>query len=156
MRQNKITTKPIFISYFIFILFLQGSETILNLRSLLTLKTVELNELVHQLELIDRVLINVENGTEEIEIALKDVLVSKNQHDKLLNAEATLNSAIKSACSLYSIDLYSVNNKQASPIKTASIMKKIAVILDELNIKSTLDLYKNGKCFAYIYKNAIN
>lgn len=114
-----------------------------------------MNELVRQLELIDQVLMNVENGTEEIEIVLKDVLISKNQQDKLLNAEATLDSAIKSAYSLYSIDLYSVNNKQASPIKTASIMKKIAAILDELNIKSTLDLYKNGKYFAYI-KSAIN
>ncbi|KAK4516525.1 meiotic recombination [Mucor velutinosus] len=121
----------------------EGSETILNLRSLLTLKTVELNELVHQLELIDQVLMNVENGTEQIEIVLKDVLVSKNQQDKLLNAEATLDSAIKTACSLYSIDLYSVNNKQPSPIKTTSMLKKIAGILSELDIESTIDLYKN-------------
>ncbi|KAG1113661.1 hypothetical protein G6F42_014401 [Rhizopus arrhizus] len=118
----------------------EGSETILNLRSLLTLKTVELNELVHQLELIDQVLMNVENGTEQIEIVLKDVLVSKDQQDKLLNAEATLDSAIKSACSLYSIDLYSVNNKQSSPIKTASMLKKIDGILNELDIESTIDL----------------
>ncbi|OAD03058.1 hypothetical protein MUCCIDRAFT_109912 [Mucor lusitanicus CBS 277.49] len=118
----------------------EGSETILNLRSLLTLKTAELNELVHQLELIDQVLMNVENGTEQIEIVLKDVIVSKNQQDKLLDAEATLDSAIKSACSLYSIDLYSVNNKQPSPIKTASMLKKIAGILNELDIESTIDL----------------
>ncbi|CEP18746.1 hypothetical protein [Parasitella parasitica] len=123
----------------------EGSETILNLRSLLTLKSAELNQLVHQLELIDQVLANVENGTEQMEIVLKDVLSSKNQQHKLVDAEATLDTAIKSACSLYSIDLYSVNNKQSPPIKTASIMNKIADILDELNIRSTLDLYKNGK-----------
>lgn len=73
----------------------------MNLRSLLTYKTVELNELVHQLELIDQVLINVENGTEQIELVLKDVLNAGK--DKLLDAEATLDSALKSACSLCSV-----------------------------------------------------
>ncbi|KAI8640813.1 hypothetical protein BD408DRAFT_483837 [Parasitella parasitica] len=116
----------------------EGSETMLNLRSLLTLKTAELNQLVHQLELIDQVLTNVENGTEQIETVLKNVLSSKNQQHKLADAEATLDTAIKSA-----IDLYSVNNKQSSPIKTVSILSKIAGILDELNIGSSLDSYKN-------------
>lgn len=74
----------------------------MNLRSLLTLKTAQLNELVRQLELIDGVLVNVEEGTEQIELVLKDV-ISAGQ-DKLLHAEATLDSAIQSACSLYSID----------------------------------------------------
>lgn len=78
----------------------------MNLRSLLTQKTAQLNELVRQLELIDDVLIHVEEGTEQIELVLKDVISAG--HDKLLHAEATLDSAIQSACSLYSIDSVSL------------------------------------------------
>ncbi|KAG2235724.1 hypothetical protein INT48_009139 [Thamnidium elegans] len=80
----------------------EGTETIMNLRSLLSYKTAELNQLVSQLELIDQVLVNVENGTEQIELVLKDV-ISAGQ-EKLLDAEATLDSAIKSAGNLCLID----------------------------------------------------
>lgn len=73
----------------------------INLRSLLCYKTAQLNELVSQLQLIDQVLFNVEHGTEQIELVLKDV-ISAGQ-EKLLHAQATLDSAIKSACSLYSV-----------------------------------------------------
>lgn len=82
----------------------QGTETMINLRSLLCYKTAQLNELVSQLELIDQVLFNVEHGTEQIELVLKDV-ISAGQ-EKLLHAQATLDSAIKSACSLYSVNVF--------------------------------------------------
>lgn len=72
----------------------------MNLRSLLSLKAAELNQLVCQLELIDQVLVNVEHGTEQIELVLKDVISA----EKLLDAEASLDSAIKSAGDLYFID----------------------------------------------------
>lgn len=77
----------------------------MNLRSLLNLKAVELNELISQLELIDQVLNNVENGTEQIELVLKDVM--RAGKDKLLDAKDTLDSAIKSASSHTAV-LYSV------------------------------------------------
>jgi ABC-type transporter Mla subunit MlaD len=71
----------------------------------LTCKTAELNEIIHELKLIDQVLTNVENGTEQIETVLKDVVNSTGQQDtKLLHAEATLDSAIQSAYRLYSIE----------------------------------------------------
>lgn len=74
----------------------------MNLRSLLSYKTAELTQLVSQLELIDQVLVNVENGTEQIELVLQDVITAG--QDKLLDAEATLDSAIKSAGNLYLLD----------------------------------------------------
>lgn len=82
---------------------IKGTETAINLRSLLCYKTAQLNELVSQLQLIDQVLFNVEHGTEQIELVLKDV-ISAGQ-EKLLHAQATLDSAIKSADTLYSVQL---------------------------------------------------
>ena len=44
----------------------------MNLRSLLTCKSAELNELVQQLEWIDQVLTRLENGTEYMEMMLQE------------------------------------------------------------------------------------
>jgi hypothetical protein len=96
----------------------QGTSTIINLRSLLNNKTVELNELISQLELIDQVLTNVENGTEQIELVLKDVI--KAGKDKLLDAEATLDSAIQSASSL---SYYT----SSSPVSLCSVSSSVCV-----------------------------
>ncbi|GAA5808248.1 hypothetical protein MFLAVUS_001636 [Mucor flavus] len=121
----------------------EGTETIMNLRSLLSYKTAELNELVSQLELIDQVLVNVENGTEQIELVLKDV-ISAGQ-EKLLDAEATLDSAIKSAGNLYFID----SKKATSFRKQEQLGINASQFLtnDDLNVLQKayidLDLAKN-------------
>ncbi|KAI9275308.1 hypothetical protein BY458DRAFT_546282 [Sporodiniella umbellata] len=51
----------------------KGTETVNELRSLLTVKTAELNQIVHQLQTIEEVLTSVEYETENVENALKDV-----------------------------------------------------------------------------------
>ncbi|RCH86165.1 signal transducing kinase of the PAK [Rhizopus azygosporus] len=76
----------------------KGTETIMNLRALITTKTAELDQLIQQLRLIDQVLTHVEHGTEQIEQVLKDLT----SRDELVYAEATLNSALQSACLLSS------------------------------------------------------
>ncbi|KAG1451481.1 hypothetical protein G6F56_008073 [Rhizopus delemar] len=73
----------------------KGTETATNLQILLSTKTAELNNLVQQLEMIDKALTQVEYGTEQIEIVLKD-----SRMDHLVYAEATLDSALESACTL--------------------------------------------------------
>lgn len=70
----------------------------MNLRALITTKTAELDQLIQQLRLIDQVLTHVEHGTEQIEQVLKDLT----SRDELVYAEATLNSALQSACLLSS------------------------------------------------------
>ncbi|KAG0169579.1 hypothetical protein DFQ28_003556 [Apophysomyces sp. BC1034] len=84
----------------------EGTQTIANLRSILTLKTAELNELIAQLELTNQAISNVESTTTQIETMLKDLGLSESQAREtlLLNAEASLDSAIKSASNLYATE----------------------------------------------------
>ncbi|KAI8993495.1 hypothetical protein BDB01DRAFT_715838 [Pilobolus umbonatus] len=84
----------------------EGTQTVINLRSLLTLKTAELNELIAQLELTNQAIMTVESTTTQIENMLKDLGLSADSNDHtreslLMNAEASLDSAIKSASSIY-------------------------------------------------------
>ena len=68
----------------------------------MTLKTAELNELVAQLELANQAIINVDTTTTQIESMLKDMGLSGERDESvLMHAEATLDSAIKSASCLY-------------------------------------------------------
>ncbi|KAI9262171.1 hypothetical protein BDA99DRAFT_69550 [Phascolomyces articulosus] len=84
----------------------EGTQTIANLRSILTLKTAELNELVAQLELANQAIINVDTTTTQIETMLKDMGLSGERNESvLMHAEATLDSAIKSASCLYDTPL---------------------------------------------------
>ncbi|KAG0166905.1 hypothetical protein DFQ28_006807 [Apophysomyces sp. BC1034] len=80
----------------------EGAQTIANLRSILTLKTAELNELLAQLELTNQVILNVESSTAQIESVLQEMGISDDpmRASMLINAEACLDSAIKSASSL--------------------------------------------------------
>ncbi|KAI8147260.1 hypothetical protein BJV82DRAFT_575987 [Fennellomyces sp. T-0311] len=95
----------------------EGTQTIANLRSLLTLKTAELNELIAQLELANQAIINVESTTTQIESMLKDLGLSGERNESvLMHAEATLDSAIKSASSLYDAPV----KKQRRPSMAAS------------------------------------
>ncbi|KAG1052711.1 hypothetical protein G6F46_008041 [Rhizopus delemar] len=73
----------------------KGTETVINLRTLLAQKTAELNGLIQQLDLINQVLMDMEYGTGQIESVLKDLRL-----DKAVYAEATLESAIQSASGL--------------------------------------------------------
>ncbi|KAG2195951.1 hypothetical protein INT47_007087 [Mucor saturninus] len=126
----------------------EGTETAINLRSLLCYKTAQLNELVSQLQLIDQVLFNVEHGTEQIELVLKDV-ISAGQ-EKLLHAQATLDSAIKSADTLYSkkpAAMASKGQKKAMVHKVNSLLTQLGIhshykIDDDLVVlqKAFLDL----------------
>lgn len=79
---------------------IQGLETLSNLRSILTLKTAELNELVAQLELTNQAIINVEQTTTQTEAILKDMGIVADDR-LLMEAHASLDRAIKSASSLY-------------------------------------------------------
>ncbi|KAI9313030.1 hypothetical protein BX666DRAFT_1978820 [Dichotomocladium elegans] len=80
----------------------EGAHTIANLRSILTLKTAELNELIAQLELTNQAITNVELTTTQIEAMLKDLGLSVSERESLLiHAEQRLDSAIKSATILY-------------------------------------------------------
>ncbi|KAI8984014.1 hypothetical protein BDF20DRAFT_857563 [Mycotypha africana] len=144
----------------------EGSETIINLHSLLNMKTVELNELTNQLQLIDQVLTNVEKGTEQMEMILKDMVGNNDdgrtassisilsrssstksmatlyspQDSKLVDAEAALDSAIKSASCLYTMD----HNSRYEPITEREILlNKIYSLLKQLNIPlSSIEDYK--------------
>ncbi|KAI8369861.1 hypothetical protein EDC96DRAFT_503625 [Choanephora cucurbitarum] len=80
----------------------EGTQTVINLRSILTLKTAELNELLAQLELTNQAITNVESTTSQIEHMLRDFGISDPTKESLLiDAEASLDSAIKSAASIY-------------------------------------------------------
>lgn len=79
----------------------EGTQTIINLRSILTLKTAELNELLAQLELTNQAITTVESTTSQIESMLKEFGLSSDKENLLINAEASLDSAIKSATSIY-------------------------------------------------------
>ncbi|KAG1178085.1 hypothetical protein G6F70_001941 [Rhizopus microsporus] len=88
----------------------EGTQTVMNLRSILTLKTAELNELLAQLELTNQAIATVESTTAQIEAMLKDLGLSNPAKESLLmNAEACLDSAIKSATSIYNNN--NVNSK---------------------------------------------
>ena len=50
----------------------EGTQTIINLRSILTLKTAELNEILAQLELTNQAITTVESTTTQIEVMLKE------------------------------------------------------------------------------------
>ncbi|KAI8376190.1 uncharacterized protein BYT42DRAFT_546901 [Radiomyces spectabilis] len=85
----------------------EGAQTIANLRSILALKTAELNELLAQLDMTNQVIVNVEESTVQIENMLKEMGITDETQDRqalLLNAEASLHSAIKSANSLYAAE----------------------------------------------------
>ncbi|GAA5804486.1 hypothetical protein HPULCUR_009981 [Helicostylum pulchrum] len=119
----------------------EGTETIMNLRSLLSYKTAELTQLVSQLELIDQVLVNVENGTEQIELVLQDVITAG--QDKLLDAEATLDSAIKSAGNLYLLDSKRATSFRKQQVKKKrTIVNKLNIVLKQLGINSSQFLSK--------------
>ncbi len=79
----------------------EGTQTIINLRSILTLKTAELNEILAQLELTNQAITTVESTTTQIEVMLKEFGLSPDKESLLMNAEASLDSAIKSATSIY-------------------------------------------------------
>ncbi|KAI9357540.1 hypothetical protein BD770DRAFT_427769 [Pilaira anomala] len=83
----------------------EGTQTIINLRSILTLKTAELNELLAQLELTNQAITTVESTTTQIEAMLKEFGLSPDKETLLMNAEASLDSAIKSATSIYPLQL---------------------------------------------------
>ncbi|KAI8990828.1 hypothetical protein BDF20DRAFT_841073 [Mycotypha africana] len=101
----------------------EGTQTVVNLRSILTMKTAELNELLAQLELTNQAITTVEATTTQIENMLKDFGFDQSKENLLLSAEATLDSAIKSAASIYPQNLMrpSTNNfRRASSISTHS------------------------------------
>ncbi|ORX56240.1 hypothetical protein DM01DRAFT_1382518 [Hesseltinella vesiculosa] len=82
----------------------EGMQTVTNLRSILTMKTAELQELLAQLELTNQAISQVETTTTNIEAMLKDLGLSNNAsqaRDLLVNAQASLDSAIKSANHIY-------------------------------------------------------
>jgi hypothetical protein len=83
----------------------EGTQTIINLRSILTLKTAELNELLAQLELTNQAITTVESTTTQIESMLREFGLSPDKESLLINAEASLDSAIKSATSIYPLQL---------------------------------------------------
>ncbi|KAI8327928.1 hypothetical protein EDC96DRAFT_612600 [Choanephora cucurbitarum] len=112
----------------------EGTQTIMNLRSLLTCKSAELNELVQQLEWIDQVLTRLENGTEYMEMMLQESCST----DKLLNAEATLDSAIQSASQLYLVD------HQQELAQRNKWTTKIDTLLKELGLDCERDRFVHG------------
>ncbi|KAG1450990.1 hypothetical protein G6F55_009412 [Rhizopus delemar] len=92
----------------------EGTQTVMNLRSILTLKTAELNELLAQLELTNQAITTVESTTAQIEAMLKDLGLSDSAKESLLiNAGACLDSAIKSASVIYNNNNNSNNNSNA-------------------------------------------
>lgn len=76
-----------------------------NLRSILTLKTAELNELLAQLELTHQAISSVELTTSQIETMLKDLGLNNHPSKLIIDAEASLDSAIKSATTIYTQQL---------------------------------------------------
>jgi len=85
----------------------EAGQTIANLRSILTFKTAELNELVGQLELTNQAIENVETTTANIETMLTemglsmDTIETHTRESMLLNAQASLDHALKSANNIY-------------------------------------------------------
>ncbi|KAI7903494.1 uncharacterized protein BX663DRAFT_506663 [Cokeromyces recurvatus] len=99
----------------------EGTQTIANLRSILTMKTAELNELLAQLELTNQAITTVESTTTQIENMLKDLGFSENSRESLLmSAEQSLDSAIKSATSIYPQQFKHVNRRRPSTTSTNS------------------------------------
>lgn len=76
----------------------------------MALKSAELNELIAQLELTNQAIVNVESTTTQIETMLKDLGLSEDTTALLMDAEASLDSAIKSATHLYANNNNSNNN----------------------------------------------
>lgn len=132
----------------------EGTQTIINLRSILTLKTAELNELLAQLELTNQAITTVESTTTQIEAMLKEFGLSADisKESLLINAEASLDSAIKSAASIYPQQLKqslirrpssaSTNSGSAmESVETKRLVRKrnqkynIALCLDPFNIE---------------------
>ncbi|KAI8890309.1 hypothetical protein K501DRAFT_319953 [Backusella circina FSU 941] len=83
----------------------EGTQTVVNLRSILTLKTAELNELLAQLELTHQAITSVEMTTSQIETMLKDLGLNNHPQKLIIDAEASLDSAIKSATTIYTQQL---------------------------------------------------
>ncbi|KAH8556918.1 hypothetical protein BGW37DRAFT_474776 [Umbelopsis sp. PMI_123] len=83
----------------------EAGQTIANLRSILTFKTAELNELVGQLELTNQAIENVETTTAHIETMLTemglDTIEYHTRESMLLTAQASLDHALKSANTIY-------------------------------------------------------
>ncbi|KAJ2959115.1 hypothetical protein NQZ79_g5400 [Umbelopsis isabellina] len=88
----------------------EAGQTIANLRSILTYKTAELNELVGQLEITNQAIENVETTTVNIETMLtemglsSDTLEIHTRESMLLDAQASLDHALKSANTLYATE----------------------------------------------------
>ncbi|ORY94771.1 hypothetical protein BCR43DRAFT_494565 [Syncephalastrum racemosum] len=99
----------------------EGTQTIANLRSILALKSAELNELIAQLEMTNQAIVNVESTTTQIETMLKDLGLSEDTTALLMDAEASLDSAIKSATHLYANNSNNNNNNNNSYNNTTHI-----------------------------------
>ncbi|CEG74351.1 hypothetical protein RMATCC62417_09586 [Rhizopus microsporus] len=112
----------------------KGTETIMNLRALITTKTAELDQLIQQLRLIDQVLTHVEHGTEQIEQVLRDLT----SRDELVYAEATLDSALQSTCRLSSF-IPTCAKKPNSIHRNNEwiLMNKVNIKLKQLDIDPT-------------------
>lgn len=121
----------------------EGTQTIINLRSILTLKTAELNELLAQLELTNQAITTVESTTTQIESMLRDFGLSPDKESLLMNAEASLDSAIKSATSIYPLQLKqplirrpssaSTNSSSAVDVNEKRLVKKKIIYRIPLN-----------------------
>ncbi|KAI9316286.1 hypothetical protein BX666DRAFT_223203 [Dichotomocladium elegans] len=118
----------------------EGLQTVSNLRSILALKTSELNELLGQLELTQQAIHNVEQSTEQIENILKGLGLTEDGGEgrlMLLDAEASLDKAIRSATDLYSRQptLRSTHTRTIRPrTDTKSLVRQINQLLRELDI----------------------
>ncbi|KAG2180057.1 hypothetical protein INT43_003844 [Umbelopsis isabellina] len=88
----------------------EAGQTIANLRSILTFKTAELNELVGQLEITNQAIENVETTTVNIETMLTEMGLSSDTFENhtresmLLDAQASLDHALKFANTLYTTE----------------------------------------------------
>ncbi|KAI9264466.1 hypothetical protein BY458DRAFT_514115 [Sporodiniella umbellata] len=128
----------------------KGTEATMNLHALLTTKTAELNELVQQLKTIDRVLADVENGTEQIERVLKD-----SQVGHLVYAEATLDSALESACTLCGTSNKSDKEKEEEETTKVAVMNQLNIKLKRLGINPT-HYYCKSDDVAVLQKSVID
>lgn len=137
----------------------EGTQTIINLRSILTLKTAELNELLAQLELTNQAITTVESTTTQIEVMLKEFGLSPDKESLLMNAEASLDSAIKSATSIYPLQLKqplirrpsSASTNSGSAIESTNSEKRLVKFFFFFTfLKLTISLKKN--IFFFIYR----
>ncbi|CAO3693300.1 unnamed protein product [Rhizopus stolonifer] len=76
----------------------KGTETVAQLRTLLTVKTAELNQLVQQLQMIDEVLTDAEYGTEQVENVLKEVKMDRMSYAALDPVFDTHDTMKKTRC----------------------------------------------------------